>query len=314
MTRLLADVGGTSTRFCLDDGTRFAGWRVVRNDDHPDLAAAIHAYLGDIDATAIEVAGLAVAAPVRGDTVTLTNRAWSFATRELAAGIDARRIEVVNDFAANAMGIPFLPPRHLRPLGGGPVVVAARPLAILGPGTGLGVSTLVPCSDGWAALSGEGGHVTLAAADDEQARLIGNLRRTHGHVSAERLLSGPGLVELYRAVCADSGAEAVWDRPELITAARDPAAVHALQLFLDFLGNVAGNLALSVGSLGGVYLAGGILPRIRARLDASRFRHRFLDKGRFRGYLEAIPVFLVTSDRLPFFGLRALLDGRARAV
>ncbi len=312
MTRLLADVGGTRTRLAIDDGGLLHGWRVLENGGYRDLAAAVTAYLLESGVAPPETAAFAVAAPVEGETVTLTNRRWSFARPELAGRIGVSRIEVVNDFAANAMGLPSLEADDLRRIGGG-AATPNRPMAVLGPGTGLGVSLLMPCVGGWTALSGEGGHVTLAAADEEQSRLLHRLRQRFDHVSAERLLSGPGLVELYRTVCADRGAAPRFETPEQVSAATDAESARAVTLFLDFLGNVAGNLALTAGCLGGVFLAGGILPRLGQR-DFAPLTRRFVDKGRFRGYLESIPISLVTTERLPLLGLRAMLDGRAHSV
>ncbi len=312
MTRLLADVGGTRTRLAIDDGVRLHGWRVLENHGYPDLASAVTSYLRESGIPPPETAAFAVAAPVDGETVRLTNRGWSFARSELARKIGVSRVEVVNDFAANAMGLPSLQAPDCRQIGGG-AAAPGRPMAVLGPGTGLGVSLLIPCVGGWTSLSSEGGHVTLAAADEEQSRLLQRLRQRFGHVSAERLLSGPGLVELYRAICADRGTRPRFEAAERVSAAADTESDHAVTLFLDFLGNVAGNLALTAGSLGGVFLAGGILPRL-GRRDFTPLTRRFVDKGRFRSYLESIPIFLVTTDRLPMLGLRAMLDGRARSV
>jgi glucokinase len=261
---------------------------------------------------------LAVAAPVAGDEVQMVNLAWGFSREGLRRALGLDGLEVMNDFTAIAWSLPQLDPGNRCPIG----LPAAGPratLGVLGPGTGLGVSAVVPCGDGWMALATEGGHVTLPAMDDEEAAVVGDLRSRFGHCSAERVLSGPGLVAVYECLRGLAGHEPTRDSsvstPAAVTAralsGEDAYAVQALDLFFRFLGTVASNLALSVGARGGIYLAGGILPRIAGALTASDFRTRFTDKGRYRAYLEAIPTFLITHPHPALLGLRdAILKHR----
>ena len=191
--------------------------------------------------------------------------------------------------------------------------MAGAPLAVLGPGSGLGVSGLLPRpGGGWLPLSGEGGHVTLAAADDRESEVLARLRRRFGPVSAERALSGPGLVNLYRALCELAGREPAPLSPAEVSdaglAGGCPHCREALELFAAFLGTVAGDLALTLGARGGVFIAGGIAPRLGDFLEGSAFRRRFEDKGPQRVYLEAIPTDLVIHPRPAFPGLGALLS------
>jgi glucokinase len=230
----------------------------------------------------------------------------------LRQALGLQRLVFVNDFSALALALPTLRPDELRAVGGGTALPGA-PLALLGPGTGLGVSGLLRGPNGSdAVLSGEGGHVTLAAADEAEAAVIAWLRQRFDHVSAERALSGQGLENLYQAWSALHGQPA-----EPLSAAQiserglqraDPACDAALELFLSLLGNVAGNLALTLGALGGVYIGGGIVPRLGACIDASRFRQRFEHKGRFSGYLARIPVWVIQPGGEP------ALRGAARAL
>jgi len=310
--RLLVDLGGTNTRCALQRaGGAPERVRATRNDEFPDLAAVLHAYIADIPAgLGPMAAAIAVAAPVTGDHVEMTNLGWSFSTDALRRTLGVEVLRVVNDFTAVAMSLPFLDARSLVKAGGG-APEAGRAMAVLGPGTGLGVSGLLPVPGGWAAVSGEGGHVTLAATDDREATVISLIRQQQGHVSAERLVSGFGLGNLYMALKSLSGEPGERLQPEEVSAradAGDAVAREALGHFFSFLGITAGNLALTLGALGGVYIAGGIVPRLREAFLASRFRDRFESKGRYADYLRRIPTYLVTDPVPAFHGLAAILD------
>ena len=222
------------------------------------------------------------------------------------------RLNVLNDFAALALALPALQARELRAVGSGKAA-AGGPRALIGPGTGLGVAALVHGSEGReTVVSGEGGHVTLAATDDDEAAVLAWLRSKYGHVSAERALSGPGLGNLHQAWAAVQRVDVADLSAAEITrralVGDDAACVAAMQLFLGFLGNVAGNLALTLGATGGVYLGGGIVPRLGDSIQASPFRQRFEAKGRFAAYLQAIPVWVIDSSGVP------ALRGAARSL
>jgi glucokinase len=311
---LLGDVGGTNARFALQSGPGAAieALAQYRCADFESLQAVLCRYLAEPGRPQPQVGAIGIANPIDGDQVRMTNRDWEFSIEALRLALGLQRLLFVNDFAALALALPTLRPNELRPVGGGTAVLGA-PLALLGPGTGLGVSGLIRGGNGAdSVLSGEGGHVTLAAADDAEAAVIDWLRHRFGHVSAERALSGQGLENLYQAWAALHGHAAetlsAWQISERGLQRSDPACDAALELFLGLLGNVAGNLALTLGALGGVYIGGGIVPRLGTRIDASRFRQRFEQKGRFAGYLSRIPVHVIQPGGEP------ALRGAARAL
>ena len=310
---LVADIGGTNARFALL-GARGAPTRlrVLACDDYASLGDAIKAYLAAVSPkTRPERAAIAVASPVTGDKITLTNRkSWSFSTTALQRRLGLTDLTIINDFTAIALAIPGLKPLELLKIGPGKAL-ADSPIAVLGPGTGLGISLLVPDGKRWLPVATEGGHVTLPALDDKDEAIITLLRSRFDHVSAERVLSGPGLGNLYDAVCAAAGKPAPSLTPAEITdralAGKDMLAKETLDRFCAFLGTVAGDLALTSGALGGIYIAGGIVPRFGRYLGKSTFRQRFTAKGRFKSYLNRIPVYVVTADQPALNGLSRLV-------
>lgn len=312
---LIADIGGTNVRFALVAGGAPEALRVLHTADYPHIAAAVRAYLDQAaPATAPAAAAFAVASPVAGDDVRMTNRDWSFSIDRLRQDLGLETLHVINDFAAIALAVPHLGAEDVARIGGGAAAEGA-PIAVIGPGTGLGVSLLVRTPGCWTPVATEGGHVTLAAADDREAEVIAHLRRRFGHVSAERALSGPGLVNLHAALAAIAGqaeqAAAVAEPTDITAralAGSDPLCRDAVAMFCAMLGTVAGDLALSLGAQGGVYIAGGIVPDLGALFAATDFRARFEAKGRFKGYMAAIPTFVITMAQPAFTGLAALLE------
>ncbi len=309
---LLADIGGTNARFALlGDGAPGAALHLPVAD-HPTVYDAIDAALQALDAEAApRAAVLAFAGPVDARAATMTNVGWATSVAELRRRFGFSRVRLLNDYAALALGLEDLGPGDTRAIGPAPLVppgTGQGPLAVLGPGSGLGVGALVPAAPHPLPLVGEGGHATMAAADDAEAELLGLLRRDFGHVSAERLLSGPGLVNLYRALGELRGERVEDGDPAAITRRAlqgDDLSRLALDHFCRLLGSFAGNVALSFGARGGVFLGGGILPRFPDFLARSGFRARFEDKGRFRDYLAAIPTLLITRPDAAFLGLAA---------
>ena len=309
--RLVGDVGGTNARFALvgADGVPEPP-TVFPTGGHPTLVAAVRAFLDARGSPALESAAIAVANPVTGDLAKLTNNDWSFsisATRD-ALGLDV--LHVVNDFTALALSVPYLPADEREQVGRG----EARPrhaIAVLGPGTGLGVSGLVPCGERWSALAGEGGHVSFAPQDARERELLARLAARFDHVSLERLLSGPGLVNVATALREIDALEPVALTPAEITAraasGQDPVCVETLELFCRALGACAGDLVLSLGAEGGCYVGGGIVPRLGERFARSGFRAAFEAKGRMRPYLERIPTFVIRSPWPALAGAARLL-------
>ena len=308
---MLADIGATNARFRLSGGGGETT-AVLASAEFSSLEATVRGFLDSVrPAVPPRTAAFAVAGPVSGDAVTLTNLGWRFSITELRRVLGLDRLEVVNDFTAVALALPALGPGDRRVLGGEREPTAGAALAVLGPGSGLGVSGLLPTpGGGWVSIAGEGGHVTLAATDEREAAILAALRRRLGPVSAECALSGPGLVNLYRAVAELDGHEAEPLAPAAITEAgldgSCPRCREALALFAAFLGTVAGDLALTLGARGGVYLAGGIAPRLADFLEGSTFRRRFEDKGIQRPWLAAIPTWIITHPFPAFAGLATL--------
>jgi glucokinase len=310
---LLGDVGGTNARFAVyGEDRHIRRVRVMPVDDYATLGEAIEAYLSaEGIRTPLRAAALAVASPVTGDAVTLTNHPWSFSISKLRGDLQVERLEIINDFTANALAVPHLKPEERVGIGGGKPV-PETPIAVLGPGTGLGMSGLIPAKGTWTPLAGEGGHATMAAIDDQESEVLARLRRRYGHVSAERVLSGQGLVNLYETLAGIAGVTAEAYTPAQISdraiGEEEPVCRAALEMFCAMLGAMAGNLALTLGARGGVYIAGGIVPRLGATFVGSRFRERFESKGRFRPYLSTIPTFVITAKEPAFLGLAEILD------
>jgi glucokinase len=305
--RLLGDVGGTNARF---------GWQanaqsgiehvlVLPCTAHETLEAAIRTYL-DLKRLPMPRAGaLGIANPITGDVVRMTNHHWSFSISEMQRNLGLEQLNVINDFTALALALPSIPQDHLVQVGG-TVAQAFAPKALIGAGTGLGVSGLMPTDtqDHWLAIAGEGGHVTLAAQTETEYRVIELIRQRYGHVSAERVLSGQGLVDLYLALrqlqkqppvdVAGAAEITAWALQN-----KDPLAQQSIEMFAGFLGSVTGDLALTLGARGGVYLGGGIVPRWLGWFETSNFRERFEAKGRFSAYLKDIPVWVINASESP---------------
>jgi len=296
---LVADIGGTGSRLALMRDRRLISTPVnYSNRDYESVEAILDDFLADTDHLP-ERAALAIAGPVQNNRVQMTNLGWELSGEKLAERLGFKQVELVNDFEALAWSTITLEETDLFQLGGG-VALTLATRAILGPGTGLGVSGLVHNAGIWTAIAGEGGHVTLAAGSKQEAALIEQVSREFGHCSAERLLSGSGLALIYKYLAGSH------DTPEAITQralAGEMAALETVEIFSLMLGTVASNLALTFGAKGGIYLAGGILPAISELFANSGFRDRFETKGRFSEYLAAIPTFLITSAYPGFKGL-----------
>ncbi|KQY80252.1 MULTISPECIES: glucokinase [Roseateles] len=324
--RLLADIGGTYARFTLETGPGdFTQTASLRCADHADFHAAVRAYLQSLswqDGSPQQIAhaAIAIANPVEGDRVRMTNYHWQFSIDEMRQRLGLDTLVVVNDFTALAMALPRLADVDVRQVGGGQ---ARRPsvIGLLGAGTGLGVSGLIPAGEGWIALGTEGGHVNFGPRDEREMDILKfawkKLDPASNHVSYERLISGPGLELIYRAL-ADrhgvAGAEPL-QAPAITQRALDDGdalCLETLEVFCGLLGTAAANLAVTLGSLGGIYIGGGIVPRLGEYFDRSPFRERFEDKGRFRDYVSAIPTFVITAENATFKGASAILENQLR--
>ncbi|HZX26434.1 MAG TPA: glucokinase [Telluria sp.] len=317
--RLLADIGGTNARFALESAPGVLGCvEVLACADYPTLAAAMRAYLdGQAKAGRPRHAAIAIANPVTGDYVRMTNHHWEFSIDALRVEVGLDTLVVVNDFTALARSLPHLRAADKQQIGGGAPVAGAA-LGLVGAGTGLGVSGLVPCGSSWTALQSEGGHVTFAPANATEVKILEFAWTEFEHVSAERMLSGVGLELLYRALArirgqADEGLAA----PEITgraLAGDCPLCDEVVETFCAMLGTVAGNLAITLGAQGGIYIGGGIVPRLGERFARSSFRARFEHKGRFARYLAQVPTWVITAEYPAFLGVSAILAERLTTV
>lgn len=313
---LIADLGATNARFALVDANGIDAPMVLRCAAYPDLFTAASAYLEQVaPPVAPDRAAIAIACPISGDYVEMTNHAWSFSIADLTGKLGLNHIDVVNDFTAQALAIGHLTEDDRTQIGPGEPQ-AGGAVAVLGPGTGLGVSGLIPTDRGWTPITGEGGHVTMCAVNDREGDVMRRLRLRFNHVSAERVLSGMGLTNIYEALAAIDDVDVPQRDPREVSEAAlanaEDHAVEAVSMFCAMLGTIAGNLALTLGSTGGVYIAGGIAPKLGDMFLNSDFRERFESKGRFRDYLAPIPTYLVTHPTPAFLGLRSILENPAK--
>lgn len=309
---LVADVGGTNIRIVMAtaDGLQSPMTRLCSEFD--TIEAALRSYLeSSVVGAAPERAAIAVACPVDGDRIDITNQRWSFSIEELRRNLHLEELRIINDFTALAAAIPHLEAEDTQIIKNG-VALADAAIAVVGPGTGLGVSGLIASDCGWIPLSAEGGHSTLVATNEQEWAVVEILRREFGRVSNERVLSGPGLVNLYRALCTLAGEPADDLTPaEIVTGAQESSvgsAATAVRMFSGWLGTVAGDLVLSLGARGGVYLGGGVVPKMIQVFDRERFIERFLDKGRLASYVEPVPVHLVLNTQVALVGATAIIQ------
>ena len=317
--RLIADIGSTYARFVLETAPgAFSAAVSLPCADHADFRAAVRAYLDSLPAgQRVAHAAVAIANPVEGDQVRMTNYHWEFSIDKVRQQLGLDTLLVVNDFTALAMSLPRLAAKDLRQVGGGRAVNKSV-IGLLGAGTGLGVSGLIPAGDSWVSLGSEGGHASFSPRDERELAVLRFAWRQFEHVSFERLLSGAGLALIYQALAERAGQPAdALAAPEITRRAladSDAVCSETLAVFCAVLGTAAANLAVTLGASGGIYVGGAIVPRLGKPFDHSPFRARFEDKGRFSGYLAAIPTFVITEQQSTFTGTSAILDSQLRAL
>jgi glucokinase len=309
---LLGDIGATNARFALMTDGLLGPVKWIAVARYPQFADAIEDLLQEqFCERLVGNAVFAVAGPVEGESCNLTNCSWTIDGREMRDRFKLQTVRIINDFEATALSSPHLMEGDVRSLGGGRAVSGA-PMVVLGPGSGLGVAGLVGDGARRIVIASEGGHATLAATSRREDVILDLLRQRFGHVSAERVLSGPGLENLYRAIAAVDEIDVPLRSASEITRAGlqggCSASRAALDMFCEMLGGFAGNVALTYGARGGVYIAGGIAPRILDHLAVTEFRSRFVQKGRFQAYLEAIPSQVIVHPAATFLGLMSLSD------
>ncbi|MEY4753714.1 MAG: hypothetical protein RJA44_1389, partial [Pseudomonadota bacterium] len=317
--RLLADVGAHNIRLALESAPDLCGaTTVLPCANYTDLESALRSFLNSQEAGAqVRHAALSLPNPINGDQIKLTNHPWEFSVEALRRSLGLQTLLAVNDYTALAMGLTRLEPQERTRIGRGEAVPDGV-IGVIGPGSGLGVSALVPFQDRKVALTTEGGHVSYPAQDEDEAAVVAAAVARHGHASAERLISASGLELCYEVLAARARhAPAQRSAPDISAAAQalpaDPVARRALEMFCAMLGTVAGNLALTLGSTGGIYIGGGIVPQLLPFFEQSAFRERFERKGRFQPWLAQVPTWVVTAQRAALRGAAAMLDDHLTA-
>ena len=309
---LVADIGGTNARFsALPLGGLESEYTFNHSvEEHPQFAELIVDVIKEISSatgwnSAPKNACFAVACPADNEEIAFTNSHWHFTKSELKGLLNCEQVWVINDFEAVAHGITELNDKDFVQIGGD-APVADKPIGILGAGTGLGIAGLVNLDKGYHVLDTEGGHADFPPINDQQAAVVNLLREEYGRVSLERLLSGKGILNIYKSLCALGSVDIAFDKPADIVAAvlegEDSIALQTLNMFCEGMGSAAGNLALTLGAKGGIYIAGGVVPKFQDFFIKSDFRLKFEDKGRFVNYLKPIPVYLVTRNNLGLIG------------
>ncbi len=314
--RLLADIGATHARFALQTAPGvFRSVRVLKCEDFSGIVPLLRFYLAyHLDLT-LHHAALAVANPVNGDQVRMTNRDWEFSTDAVRRELGLSTLLVVNDFTALAMAIPGFSEADLLQVGPGKAAANAV-IGVLGPGTGLGVSGVIPTVDGFVTLGSEGGHVNFAPADEREFAILQHAWREWPHVSNERLISGPGMELIFRALARRNGVDAAPRSAAAIVSGAleqgDALCLETLECFCGMLGGAAANLAVTLGAFGGIFIGGGIVPRMGEWFASSPFRARFEAKGRFTNYLSDIPTYVITTPNPAFHGVATILSEHLR--
>jgi len=311
-TVLTGDIGGTNARFALfrDGEYDESSLQKLPVNGHPDLADTVEEYLagrGPVSKLALSVASTAE----YKDAMELTNTSARFKVSDLLSRFSLTQARVVNDFTAAALGVMRLPQKHLQVLHAGTEDPIASK-AVIGAGTGLGVSGLVYSGSHWIPLQGQGGHVTMVAQTERELAIRQLMAKKYGHVSAERYLSGPGTVSVYETICELDNVGVSYSDAQHISAAAVAGScdvcAEVMQIFCKYLGVVTGDLAVTLGSTGGIYIAGGIAPSLGTYFTDSEFINWLHDKGRFSEFVKEMPVWLVTGGEPALFGAYQSLD------
>lgn len=307
---LVADVGGTNARFAIvSQGDTTPRHSInLSVDAFANIDLAIKHYIKQLGIDLPSRVCIAIACPTHMDRISMTNNGWVFSKSQLQSDLGIAELKVINDYAAMALAAPFLSEEEKMHVGGGEPM-EGFPIAVLGPGTGLGVSGLVRANSQHIPVVTEGGHVDFAPTTEQEIEILRFLLQRYQHVSAERLLSGMGLENIYLALASIRGVQVEKLKPAQISEAafqhQDPLAQDTLDQFCAILGSVAGNCALTYGAQGGVYITGGIIPRMPEFFAQSSFRERFEAKGRFVNYMQLIPTYLMLASQPGLIGAAA---------
>lgn len=309
---IVADIGGTNARFSRVHlpTLQLDKVQVYPCADFATLSLALQYYREQFAITDLDHVAIAIACPVTGDLVKMTNFHWEFSIESVKAELNLAQFVVLNDFTAVAMSLPAIAEHELVKVGGGERDLT-KPMTVLGAGTGLGVAHLIPTAAGYVPLPGEGGHTDWTVQTEQEWFIQRYLHKHFGHVSPERLLSGPGLESLYLALAAYQQLDVpAKSAAQIGQAALDGSCALSLatvQQFMASLGGLAGDLALFLSTFGGVYVAGGIMPRFISLVEQSEFRSRFEAKGRFQSFNARIPTYIVTAEQPGLLGCAVYL-------
>ena len=311
MLSVVADVGGTNIRLavCELETGQLSQVKEFPCAQFDGLEFAVQQYFDTLNEQVNDLC-IGIACPVDNDQVVMTNLSWSFSKKALKKSLQLNSLHLINDYTAISLAVPFLSDKEKIKIGGGELIVDGV-TAVFGPGTGLGVSHIIKQDNKWVSLDGEGGHCSFTVNTREQADILFILQEKFGHVSAERILSGQGLVNIYESLCQMANQPAKFSEPKDVSQAglsgSCELARRSLDVFCQVMGGFAGNLALNLACTGGVYIAGGIVPRFADFFEASEFRHYFESKGRFKDHLSTIPTYLITNDNPGLLGASVYL-------
>jgi glucokinase len=310
-TSFVADVGGTNIRLAQVVDGQLTQVKKYLCADFPNITDVINAYQNEYPEKRFEAGCIGIACPVNGDRISVTNNHWEFSISELKSVLGLSWLGVINDFTAVAHSLPKLDNTQKVQVGQGEVQ-SNENIAVFGPGTGLGVKHLTSTANGWKALDGEGGHVDFAAVDEYDIAILQFLTKKYGHASAEEVMSGRGILQIYQALAEHLGKTAeLSDASQITPKALDGSCELCeltLQQFCRIMGSFAGNLALTMGTRGGVYIGGGIVSRFIDYFQNSEFRARFEAKGRFSTYVAPIPTYIITEPDHGLIGAMAYLE------
>jgi glucokinase len=314
MYNLVADIGGTNSRFamCKKGDIELIEPRKYPNSEFKSLGDVMQKYIEEVQIKPSNSC-LAVAGPAHLDEVRLTNIDWRFSVSDYCNKFNLSALKLTNDFTALAMSVPYLAAQNVRQIGGAQAAIPDMPISVLGPGTGLGVSGLLPNgTGGYVAIQGEGGNADFCPNSDEEIELYKMARLRLGHVRTEDFVSGSGLTLLHELRLHLNGLpEAILKAEEIAWQAKMGAGScrDTIFTFCGMLGSFAGNHALNLGAFGGVYIGGGVAPQLEELFDSSPFRERFEAKGRFAKYVSNIPTYIMLShSRNALIGAAAILN------
>jgi glucokinase len=315
--KLIADIGGTNVRFAQVSDTGISHIEKYLVADYPTIQDAIEQYFANNAEFTFSAVCLAIAAPANEDFVDFSNNHWSFSRADLQTALGLTHLFVINDFTAVAHSLPVLSDEQIVQIGSGSVNPKGN-IAVFGPGTGLGVEHLTLTQQGWQTLDGEGGHVDFAPVDLTQMIVWQYIYKKLGRVTAEEVMSGRGIVNIYEALCAHNNQDAQFDDAADITekalAGSCDICVETLHTFCNAMGTFAGNLAINLATTGGVFIGGGIAARFIDFLNASKFRARFEAKPPIPGYVKNIPTFIINEPDHGLIGAAAYLNQQLRSA